>query len=79
MLYFHKILGDCYYYLDHWAEAEKVYQKALNNLKVAEDLCAAELVPGVITKIFTQISNTKSKLGKFDEAIKAYKGHSQTT
>ena len=54
-------------------------QDYFEQLKVAEDLCAAELVPGVITKIFTQIGNTKSKLGKFDEAIKAHKGHSQTT
>ena len=96
MLHFYKILGDCYYYLDHWKEAEKVYYDAFltfvkshdesvkrnmimesqdyfEQLKIAADLFATEKVSRVITKILTQIGNTKNKFGKFDEAIEAEK------
>ena len=96
MLHFYKILGDCYYYLDHWKEAEKVYYDAFltfvkshdesvkrnmiidsqdyfEQFKIAAYLFSTEIVSGVITKILTQIGNTKNKLGKFDEAIEAEK------
>ncbi len=48
-------------------------QDYFEQFKIAAYLFATEIVSGVITKILTQIGNTKNKLGKFDEAIEAEK------